>query len=431
MSTDKTGAVMVVGGGIAAIQASLDLADTGYFVYLVEKSSAIGGAMAQLDKTFPTNDCSMCILSPKLVEAGRHNNIEVITLAEVQDIAGEEGNFDVRIKERARYIDMDKCIACGECAKKCPKRVPDEFNMELDKRRAAHVKYPQAVPLKYVIDPENCIYLTKGKCRNCEKVCPAGAVDFSQKDSERTIKVGSVILTAGYHPYDPGECGPQAYAYNNYKNVVSALQFERMLSASGPWMGHLVRPGDKKGKEKEPKKIAWLQCVGSRDVNHCDTATAPAVCCMYAIKEAVIAKEHASGGWTPPFSIMDMRTYGKDFEKYYDRARDEHGVNFIRSRAHPLHPQPNGNLRLAYATEEGEIREEEFDMVVLSVGLQTSQSAIDDRRPPGSGADREQLHRDQFVRAGGHQQGGHLRLRLHRRPQGHTPGGDGGLGRSF
>jgi heterodisulfide reductase subunit A len=367
--SDKTGAVMVVGGGIAAIQASLDLADTGYFVYLVEKTSAIGGVMAQLDKTFPTNDCSMCILSPKLVEAGRHNNIEVITLADVQDISGEAGDFEVKLTQRARYVDMDKCIACGECAKKCPKRVDDEFNMQLDKRRSAHVKYPQAVPLKYAIDPKNCIYLTKGKCRACEKVCPADAINFNDYDQERSIKVGSVILAAGYHPYDPGECGPQAYAYNNYKNVVSALQFERMLSASGPWMGHLVRPGDKKGKEQEPKKIAWLQCVGSRDNGQCDKPYCSAVCCMYAIKEAVIAKEHAHDGLDAAIFYMDMRTYGKDFERTYENAKAA-GVRFVNSRNPQISELPDGSLELSYLGEDGTSQTEEFDIVVLSQGLE-------------------------------------------------------------
>ena len=362
---DKTGAVMVVGGGIASIQAALDLANTGYFVYLVEKSSAIGGVMAQLDKTFPTNDCSMCILSPKLVEAGRHHNIELITLADLLDIKGEEGDFEVRLKIRARYIDMDKCIACGECAKKCPKRLPDEFNLGLGKRHAAHVKYPQAVPLKYAIDPDNCIYLTKGKCRNCEKVCPAGAVDFSQRDQERTIKVGSVILSAGFQPFDPASCGPQSLAYTKYKNVVTALQFERILSASGPWMGHLVRPND----EKEPKKIAWLQCVGSRDNGACDKPYCSSVCCMYAIKEAVIAKEHSHDGLDAAIFYMDMRTTGKDFERSYENAKKA-GVRFVNSRNPQISELADGTLKLGYIAEDGRHLEEEFDIVVLSQGLE-------------------------------------------------------------
>ncbi|MFZ5586225.1 MAG: FAD-dependent oxidoreductase [Thermodesulfobacteriota bacterium] len=357
------GAVMVVGGGIAAIQASLDLADSGYYVYLVEKTSAIGGVMSQLDKTFPTNDCSMCILSPKLVEAGRHPNIELITLAELQTVEGQAGDFRARLVQKARYVDMNKCIACGACAGKCPKKVADEFNRGLNKRHAAHVKYPQAVPLKYAIDKDNCLYFQKGKCRVCEKVCPAGAVDFTQQDRELELRVGAVIIAAGFRPYDPTPYSQ--YAYANYPNVITALEFERILSASGPWMGHLVRPGD----EKEPKKIAWLQCVGSRDINTCDHAYCSAVCCMYAIKEAVIAKEHSHHGLDTAIFFMDMRTFGKDFERTYMDAQDK-GVRFIRSRIHSISQRPGQNLLLEYVNEQGEISSEEFDLVVLSQGLE-------------------------------------------------------------
>ncbi|MCF8040833.1 MAG: FAD-dependent oxidoreductase [Desulfarculaceae bacterium] len=370
ITSRPVGAVMVVGGGIAAIQASLDLADSGYYVYMVEKSSAIGGVMSQLDKTFPTNDCSMCILSPKLVEAGRHPNIELITLAEVQEVQGMEGDLTVKVLQKARYVDLGKCIACGACAAKCPKRIPDEFNQGLGKRKAAHVKYPQAVPLKYAIDAENCIYFQKGKCRACEKFCPAGAIDYEQQDQELEINVGAVILAAGFKPYDPTSY-PQ-YAYANFTNVVTALEFERILSASGPWMGHLVRPGD----EAEPKKIAWLQCVGSRDLNHCDHPYCSSVCCMYAIKEAVIAKEHSHAELDAAIFFMDMRTYGKDFERTYVGAQ-EHGVRFVRSRIHSISELPGGSLRLEYVTEKGQSKSEDFDMVVLSQGLEMSPDAAD------------------------------------------------------
>ncbi len=362
---NPVGAVMVVGGGIASIQASLDLADSGYYVYMVEKSSAIGGVMAQLDKTFPTNDCSMCILSPKLVEAGRHPNIEVLTMADVRSIDGHAGNFQVQVHQQARYIDMGKCIACGACAQKCPKRIDDEFNEKLNKRHAAHVKYPQAVPLKYVIDKENCLYFQKGKCRACEKFCPANAVNFDELDIERTLNVGSVILAAGYKPVDPGQWGIHTQAFRDFPNVVTALQFERILSASGPWMGHLVRPGD----NKEPKKIAWLQCVGSRDVNTCNNGYCSAVCCMYAIKEAVIAKEHSHEPLDTAIFYMDMRTYGKDFERTYEAAKDK-GIRFIRSRNPSMIQKPNGNIELTWISENGALSVEEFDLVVLSQGLE-------------------------------------------------------------
>ncbi|BEQ13453.1 FAD-dependent oxidoreductase [Desulfoferula mesophila] len=364
------GAVMVVGGGVAAIQASLDLADTGYLVYLVEKTPAIGGVMSQLDKTFPTNDCSMCILSPKLVECGRHPNIQILTNTQVMGVEGSVGAFRVSLHQKARYIDLSKCIACGACAEKCPKRVPDLFNCGLNQRRAAHVKYPQAVPLKYSIDSDNCIYFQKGKCRACEKFCPAGAVDFTQQDQDLTLDVGAVVLSAGFKPFDPTPFAQ--YSYTNFPNVVTALEFERILSASGPWMGHLVRPSD----EGEPKRIAWLQCVGSRDVNNCDHGYCSSVCCMYAIKEAVIAKEHSHGGLDTTIFFMDMRTFGKDFERTYEGAKDK-GVRFVRSRIHSISELPNHDLRLEYVDEKGRAHSEEYDLVVLSQGLEMDRDTAD------------------------------------------------------
>ncbi|MCB2225451.1 MAG: FAD-dependent oxidoreductase [Desulfarculaceae bacterium] len=357
------GAVMVVGGGVAAIQASLDLADTGYLVYLVEKSPAIGGVMSQLDKTFPTNDCSMCILSPKLVECGRHPNIQIFTNTSVEQVDGQVGAFSVKLHQKARYIDLNKCIACGACSDKCPKRVPDLFNCGLNQRKAAHVKYPQAVPLKYSIDRDNCIYFQKGKCKACQRFCPADAVDFTQEDQDLTLEVGAVVLSAGFKPFDPSPFAQ--YSYTHFPNVVTALEFERILSASGPWMGHLVRPGD----ETEPKKIAWLQCVGSRDINNCDHGYCSSVCCMYAIKEAVIAMEHSHEGLDTAIFYMDMRTFGKDFERTYEGAKDR-GVRFVRSRIHTISELPNHDLRLEYVDESGEAHAEDFDLVVLSQGLE-------------------------------------------------------------
>jgi heterodisulfide reductase subunit A len=368
------GAVMVVGGGIAGIQASLDLANSGFFVYLVEKSTAIGGVMAQLDKTFPTNDCSMCILSPKLVECGRHLNIQLFTMSEVAALEGEAGNFTVTVRENPRFIDPAKCIACGVCAEKCPRKADDEFNAGLAKRKAAYVKYPQAVPLKYAIDQSRCIYFEPdkkgktGRCRACEKFCPAEAVDFSQEPREHKIQVGSVILAPGFRTFNPAAI--LLYGYGRYKNVITSLEFERILSASGPFGGHMVRPSDK----EEPKKIAWLQCVGSRDVKYHSYCSA--VCCMYAIKEAVIAKEHAHGELDAIIFFMDMRTFGKDFEQYYLRAQEE-GVRFIRSRIHSLDALPNGDINISYVDEQGRKLHEVFDLVVLSVGLEVSPEVQD------------------------------------------------------
>ena len=287
-ASEKTGAVLVVGGGIAGIQASLDLAESGYKVYLVERSPAIGGTMPQLDKTFPTNDCAMCILSPKLVECGRHLNIEVITYADVLDVKGEPGNFTVSVKKRARYVDEALCTGCGVCQEKCPAKTASEFNRGLGQRKAIYVPYAQAVPNVPVIDKEICIYFKKGKCRACEKLCKSNAIAFDQTDQVIDVNVGSVILCPGLDEFDAHMF--TQYGYGRFPNVLTSIEFERILSASGPFQGHLMRPSDK----EVPKSIAWVQCVGSRDIHHAQKAYCSSVCCTYAIKEAVVAKEHST-----------------------------------------------------------------------------------------------------------------------------------------
>ena len=266
---------------------------------------------------------------------------------------------------------MDKCIACGTCAEKCPAKVTDEFNEGLSKRKAIYVPYAQAVPLKYTIDREHCIYFRKGKCKACEKFCPTKAIRFDDKEEEITLNVGSVILTAGFKPFNPDKF--DNYQHARFANVLTSMEFERMLSAGGPFGGHVKRLSD----GVEPKKIAWLQCVGSRDLNRCDNPYCSAVCCMYAIKESVIAKEHLGPDFQPTIFFMDMRTHGKDFEKYYERAKAE-GVRFIRSRVHTITEiDETGTLNLVYVTESGERIEENFDMVVLSVGMEPAKSAVE------------------------------------------------------
>ncbi len=363
MATKKVvGAVLVAGGGVAGMQAALDLANAGYYVYLVEKSLAIGGRMSQLDKTFPTNDCSMCIISPKLVEVGRHINIELLTLTDVLAIDGSEGDFQVRVRKNPRYIDMSKCIACGECTKKCPVKVDNEYNELLDKRKAVYVQYAQAVPLKYGIDAEKCLMLTKGKCGSCKKVCPAKAVEYDQTAEEATLNVGAVILAPGFKPYSPQQF--ETYRYADDPNVMTALEFERLLGATGPTMGHVVRATD----HKEPQSIAFLQCVGSRDINRADNGYCSSVCCMYAIKEAIIAKEHAKYDLKVTVFYMDIRSFGKDFERYYEKAKAK-GIRFVRSRIHTVQPLKDGGVRFHYVTDHGQSTTEDFDMAVLSHGL--------------------------------------------------------------
>lgn len=363
--SSKVGAVLVVGAGVAGMQASLDLASAGYYVHLVDRSPTIGGIMAQLDKTFPTNDCAMCIISPKLVEVGRHLNINLITNSEVETLHGEAGNFLAGLVNYPRYIDVEKCTACGECSRACPATAINEFNQGLDLREATYMKYPQAIPRGFVIDRDVCI-----GCGLCEKVCLAQAVRYDDEPRRTNLEVGAVVLAPGNAVFEPSRF--EAYRYTDLPNVVTSLEFERILSASGPYQGHLMRPYDR----EEPRKIAWLQCVGSRDINRCDNSYCSAVCCMYAIKEAVIAKEHAHADLDTAIFFMDMRTYGKDFELYYNRAREE-GVRFIRSRVHSIEGEGECDLRLSYVDETGELKSEIFDMVVLSVGFEVARESIE------------------------------------------------------
>ena len=293
-----------------------------------------------------------------------------MTLAEVQSLDGEEGNFTATVKCAPRYVDMDKCIACGLCAEKCPAKTVDEFEEGLSKRKAIYLPYPQAVPLKYVIDHDRCIYFKKGKCRACEKYCPTGAVNFAEQESTRTLQIGSVVLSGGMQTFDP--TGVDVYGYGQMKNVVTSLEFERILAAGGPTDGHVVRLSD----HEPAKRIAWLQCVGSRDQNRSANEYCSGVCCMYAIKEAVMAKEHVGQDFQSSIFFMDMRTSGKDFEKYYTKAQDD-GVRFVRSRVHTItQADESGTLRLTYATEDGQLTSEDFDLVVLSVGMEAADSAV-------------------------------------------------------
>jgi heterodisulfide reductase subunit A len=367
--SDKMGAVMVVGGGISGVQTALDLAESGFQVYMIEKKPSIGGVMSQLDKTFPTNDCSMCILSPKLVEASRHPLIKLMTLTEVIDVSGEAPNFKVKVKHNPRYVSMEKCVGCGICAEKCPVKVPNEYDASLVNRKAIYIPFAQAVPLKYSIDATKCLKLTKGRCGLCEKNCPAGAVNYEDKAVEETLDVGAIILAPGFSVFDARL--KKEYGYGEYPNVVTSLEFERFLSATGPYGGHVLRPSD----QKSPKKVAFLQCVGSRDEKIGNTYCS-SVCCMYAMKQAIIAGEHTAG-LEPTIFFMDIRAFGKEFEDYRARAEKEYGITMRRATrvANIIEDPATHNLILRYDDNKGSVAEEEFDLVVLSVGLEPPQGA--------------------------------------------------------
>ncbi len=375
LSSNKKGSVLVVGGGIGGMQAALDLADSGFKVHMVQKDPSIGGTMVMLDKTFPTGDCSMCMISPKMVEVGRHLNIDIHTLAEVVSVEGEAGNYKAKIRLAPRYVDPAKCTGCGECEAECPKKVPSEFDQGLGKRKAIYSLFPQAVPNTRAIDDRYCLYLTSRKkgakkdvCKKCEKTCKIGAINYEDKGQEIEVNVGSIILAPGLDRYDAkvrGELG-----LGRWPNVVTAIQFERILSASGPFKGEVKRPSD----GKHPKKVAWIQCVGSRDPHNANPWCS-SVCCMYATKQSIIAKEHDKH-IEPTIFYMDMRAFGKDFDKYVERAKGQYSVRYQRAMISSVREDPgSGDLVLRYAAEDGTLIDETFEMVVLSVGFQPRDDA--------------------------------------------------------
>ena len=293
--------------------------------------------------------------------------------------------------QRPRYVDVEKCIACGACAQKCPKKVSNAYDGGLSKRKAVYVQYAQAVPLKYCIDPAQCIYLIRGKCKGCEKFCPTHAINFEDKYKDITLNVGAVVLASGSGAYNPGIY--DTFGYSQSANIITSTEFERILSASGPYSGHLLRPSDK----AEPEKIAWLQCVGSRDTHHGARGYCSGVCCTYAIKEAILAKEHSSNGLDTAIFYIDIRTFGKDFERYYNRAKDDLGVRFVKSRITHVEPMgENGKHTICYVDAAGHRQAEEFDMVVLSVGLGVRDEAISLARKLNV-----DLNHYQFAKAGG------------------------------
>ncbi|MCL6478672.1 MAG: CoB--CoM heterodisulfide reductase iron-sulfur subunit A family protein [Peptococcaceae bacterium] len=362
LGNSNFGDVMVVGGGISGIQAALDLGAAGFKVYLVDKAPTIGGHMAQLDKTFPTNDCSMCIESPKFVECNRHPNIEIMTYTEVDSVAGEAGDFKVTLIKKPRYINESKCTGCTVCVEYCPVKYPDQFNQGISKNKAIHIYFAQAIPLKPYID-ESCLYLRERKCRICEGVCENKAIDFNQRAEKVEVKVGAVILSPGFEPFDPGL--REDYGCGKFENVVTSLDYERLLCATGPYEGEILRASDK----KHPHKIAWIHCVGSRQVIPGGNSYCSAVCCTYTQKQVILTKDHDAEAQCTIFH-NDIRSYGKDFERFYQRAEKLPGVRFIRSYVSIGREIPESkNVTIRYSTPGDGVKEEEFDMVVLSVGL--------------------------------------------------------------
>ena len=357
------GDVMVVGGGISGIQAALDLAETGFKVYLVEKSPAIGGKMAQLDKTFPTNDCSMCIESPKLIECARHPNIEILTYTEVDSVEGEAGDFKVTLIKKPRYVKEDRCTGCTTCVEYCPVKVPDPYNQNLSLNKAIHIYFSQAVPLITYVDSETCLYFEDEKCNICLGVCKNEAIDLHQKKEKIEVEVGAIVLSPGFEIFDPGLRGD--YGYGKMENVVTSLDFERLLCSTGPYDGEIRRPSD----GKHPHKIAWIQCVGSRQVIEGGNSYCSGVCCTYTQKQVILAKDHDADAECTVFH-NDIRAFGKDFERFYQRAENLPGVRFFRSYVSIGKEIPDSkNVTIRYATNEDGVKEEEFDLVVLSVGL--------------------------------------------------------------
>jgi heterodisulfide reductase subunit A len=357
---------LIVGGGIAGIQAALEIADAGYHVYMVEREPSIGGHMAQFDKTFPTLDCSACILTPKMVDVGNHPNITLLTWAEVTEVEGYVGNFNVTIRQKPRYVNTELCTGCGICQEKCPKKVIDDvFEAGIAKRKAIYIPFPQAVPNFPVLDRENCTYFLKGKCKACELFCPTGAIDFEQQEEFIKVDVGQIILATGYQLFDPHRM-PQ-YGYGRLANVYTSLEFERLSNAAGPTGGKIVlRDG-----VTEPKSVAIVHCVGSRDKNY--NAYCSAICCMQSLKFAHLVHEKTEAEVYECY--IDIRTPAKGYEEFYQRLLEE-GTHFIRGKVAevtnaPRVPEEEGKLVVQVEdTLIGKQRRIPVDMVILSAALE-------------------------------------------------------------
>lgn len=355
--TDKQ-SVLVIGGGVGGIRAALDLAESRRDVVLIDKSYAIGGLMTRLDRTFPTNNCDLCTISPHLSESGRQLRLDLKPMTVVEQVAGQAGDFRVTIRTLPRYIDVEKCTACGECAEKFPDWI--RFTPGLDPRAPTCMRYPQATPYAFSVDADKVTDFDA-----LQKACKVGAIIPDDKEKTETLSVASIILSTGAELFDPAVL--DNFGGGQFPNVVTGLEYERLMSASGPTLGQLARPSD----NKRPARVAWIQCVGSRGINRQDVPYCSSVCCMYALKEAIVTKERFAEDIEASIFYMDMRTCGKDYELYLNRAVNEYGVKLVRSRPHSVVEDPEtGNLVITYATDDDERHKTEvFDMVVLSTGF--------------------------------------------------------------
>ena len=368
ISVPMTPRALVVGGGIAGIQAALDVANAGHEVILVEKSASIGGHMAQLSETFPTLDCSQCIMTPKMVEVAQHAKIKLMTYSEVDDVSGYVGNFKVTIKKKAAYVNRDVCTGCGLCVEKCPAEAPSEFDEQLADRKAIYTPFPQAVPNKPVLDAEHCTYFLKdGKCGICAKVCPLDCIDYEQKDEFIEEEVGAIVVATGYDLYPIENLGE--YGGGKYPDVITSLQFERMLSASGPTGGEVLRPSN----GESPKEVVFLTCCGSRDpeshLPYCSK-----ICCMYLTKHAMLYKHKVHEGQAYVF-YMDVRTGGKGYEEFYTRAAEEDDVLYIRGKVSKIFEEDGRVMVWGVDTLSGKKIEIAADMVVLGLATVPNQAA--------------------------------------------------------
>ena len=361
---------LVIGGGIAGIQTALDIAEAGFEVDIVEKKPTIGGKMTQIDKTFPTLDCAACILTPKMVDCAQNEKIKIYSYSEVDSVSGFVGNFTVKIKKKARFVDETKCTGCGLCTEKCPvKNVPDEFNLKMSNRRAIYIPFAQAVPKVATIDADYCNMLKNGKCGVCSKLCSAGAIDYKQTDTYVEEKYGAIVVATGFNPIDVSRYGE--YAYNESKDVITSLEFERLTNAAGPTSGTLLRPSD----GKHPHTIVFVQCVGSRCTPEKGKPYCSKICCMYTAKHAMLTREKYPDTDVYVFYI-DVRTPGKNFDEFYRRAVEDYGVHYVKGAVGKVSPRADGTLDVQASdlimNEQLHIK---ADLVVLAAAIEPDKSA--------------------------------------------------------